>query len=88
VRASQAEYIRSAYVTVSMEWYYCYANFTAIMQQKKQLLLNAVMRGENTHVREQLLREYSAHISIAKGASPIPDTMHFWKIYFAKITRC
>ena len=32
--------------------------FDDLCQQKKQVLLNAVMRGEDTHVREQLQRGY------------------------------
>jgi hypothetical protein len=40
--------------------------FDDLYQKKKKLLLSAVMRGEDTHVREQLQREYRAYTQICK----------------------
>jgi len=34
--------------------------------QKKQMLLDALMRGEKSHAREQLLRQYKAHLQRTK----------------------
>jgi len=58
--------------------------FDDTCQEKKQMLLEAVMRGEDTHLRDQLEREYKAQVQRCKRRFVNTKRDYFSQKLFAK----
>jgi len=58
--------------------------FDDTCQEKKQMLLAATKRGEDTHLKDKLEREHKAQVQPCKSRSINAEKSHFYKNYSTK----